>query len=300
MKLITKIIISLFLAAAFSLSAKELKVLTIGNSFADSVFDYLPQIAAQFDDCQLTLERANHPGCELDRHWSYVEKEEADPSAKMYRNNTQTLRGILASRPWDFITIQQASHKSWRPETYMPYAKNLRDYAKKYAPQAEVLMQQTWAYVQDDGRISEGGAWGFDQNGMYQRLTKAYAKAAKELNLRLIPTGYAVQKARKTQGERERPLPDGKYPQHIEFTDDFVGAASFVKDNKGDVKMHADTIHLNTRGKYLQACLWFAFMFDKPAAEIKFKPATLSDEDAAFIRKTVDDTLKEFKQPRDI
>ena len=109
-----KIIIAAIAAAAFvgAAFAKDLKVLTIGNSFADSVFTYLPKIAkAQGED--LVLERTNHGGCELDRHWSYVEREEADPDVKLYRGNRKKLREILASRDWDIVTIQQASHKSW-------------------------------------------------------------------------------------------------------------------------------------------------------------------------------------------
>ena len=274
-------------------------MLTIGNSFADSVFEFLPKIAEESEGDALTLERANHGGCELDRHWSYVEKEEAEPNARMYLNGTMKLREILESENWDIVTIQQASHKSWQPESYMPHAEKLRDYIKKHAPQAEVVVQQTWAYTADDGRIKKGGAWGFDQSGMYERISKAYAAAAKTLNLRVIPTGYAIQKARARQGDRKRPMPSDDYPQTIEFSDDFVGGATFEPDAKGEIKQYADTIHLNTRGKYLQACLWFSFLFGKPALEIKFKPDSISEKDAAFIRKTVQNALLEFRQPRD-
>lgn len=93
------------------------------------MFTYLPKIAkAQGED--LVLERANHGGCELDRHWSYVEREEADPDVKLYRGNRKKLREILASRDWDIVTIQQASHKSWIADSYFPYAQYLYDYVK--------------------------------------------------------------------------------------------------------------------------------------------------------------------------
>ena len=61
---------SLFAAAGNEpVKVKELKVLTIGNSFADSVFVYLPEVAKSFPDCKLVLDRANLGGCSLLRHW---------------------------------------------------------------------------------------------------------------------------------------------------------------------------------------------------------------------------------------
>ena len=40
-------------------NAKEIKVLTIGNSFADSVFEYLPKIVQSVPDCKIVMGRAN-------------------------------------------------------------------------------------------------------------------------------------------------------------------------------------------------------------------------------------------------
>lgn len=200
-----KIIIAAIAAAAFAGAAfaKDLKVLTIGNSFADSVFTYLPKIAkAQGED--LVLERANHGGCELDRHWSYVEREEADPDVKLYRGNRKKLREILASRDWDIVTIQQASHKSWIADSYFPYAQYLYDYVKKHAPQAEIVIQQTWSYRCDDGRFGNG-QWKITQKQMYEKLSDAYAKAAEKLGTRRIPSGLAVEKAREMQPHSYKP-----------------------------------------------------------------------------------------------
>ena len=117
----------LFFALACT-SAKEIAVLTIGNSFAQSVFVYLPSIVKSAPGCSLHLEGANLGGCSLSLHWRHISEEEKDPSVKHYRNGKATMRQILQSRKWDIITIQQASHESWRPETYFPYAEKLCDY----------------------------------------------------------------------------------------------------------------------------------------------------------------------------
>ena len=42
----------------------SLRILTIGNSFTDSLAQYFPQVAASAG-CGLVFERANFGGCEL-------------------------------------------------------------------------------------------------------------------------------------------------------------------------------------------------------------------------------------------
>jgi hypothetical protein len=55
---------------------------------------------------------------------------------------------------WDYVTIQQASIKSHDFSTYQPHAGFLRDLITKHAPQAKLLIHQTWAYRVDDPRFA--------------------------------------------------------------------------------------------------------------------------------------------------
>ncbi len=298
-------VLSIFVAVvfAFSVNAKELKVLTIGNSFADSVFTYLPKIVKAEGD-KLKLARANIGGCELDRHWKYICESENDPSIKHYFRKTKTMREILESDKWDIVTIQQASHKSWILKSYYPYAKNIFDYVKKHAPTAEVVVQQTWSYRLDDPRIMKGGAWGIDQTEMFKRLEKNYAQIAKELNARVIPTGLCVQNSRAME---EKPfvnydpllLKTYTFPNLPSQAGDVVGKLYWGKDKNINVVIKRDSIHLNQRGEYMQACLWFGFLFDKDPIDIKYIPDSIDKKDAEFLRLVASKTLKEFKQPRD-
>ena len=84
MKRILQIFLGAVMLTGINLSAKELKVLTIGNSFADSVFVYLPSIAENAG-CPLLIERANLPGCSLQRHWELAERSESEPELKPYK-----------------------------------------------------------------------------------------------------------------------------------------------------------------------------------------------------------------------
>src|SRR5262249_27624094 len=106
----------------------------------------------------------------------------------------------LLAEPWDVITIQQASILSHDLSTYRPYARQLRDVIKRYAPQAEVLVHQTWAYRRDDPRFAAraprpGDGQPTDQQAMYRGLTHAYETIAAELGARPIPVGDAFHRA---------------------------------------------------------------------------------------------------------
>lgn len=298
-----KLVLAICAATALTLgaAAKEVKLLTIGNSFADSAFVYLPKVAESAGD-KIVMDRANIGGCPLEKHWKLVEQSEADPTFKPYHKKF-TLREKLESNKWDFVTIQQASHFSWKPETFQPYAKNLQEYVKKYAPQAELLMQQTWAYRFDEGRLA---SWKISQKEMFEKLVAAYDKAAKELGIRQIPTGEAVQLARETQpvkyveydleAVKQLKYPDALPSENGSFVSGLWWATKKDKKTGTEEKsIGKDAAHLNKRGQYLQACLWYALLFDKPTSEIKFVPEGITAEDAAFIRETAQKALDAHK-----
>ena len=272
------------------METKHLNILTIGNSFTESLKVFFPDVVASAPGCELHLEGANHGGCELERHWKYISCEESDRVFSMYQDRRWKLREILAREKWDIVSIQQASHYSWRPETYQPYASNIVEYVRKFAPSAEIVIQQTWAYRADDPRIMPGGAWEIDQTEMYRRLTDAYLALSKQLGLRIIPTGKAVQIARKRETNPFVPYTSEQFesmrwPDLPSQAGDVVGAMRWAKDvETGRMKIIRDSIHLNTRGQFLQACVWFAFLFGKSTSEITLRPDTLADDDIELLK----------------
>lgn len=279
---------------------QNLKILTIGNSFTNSLTQYFPEVVKS-TGCDILLELANHSGCELSRHWRYIDWEEQDAAVRMYQEPRIKMRDILARETWDIVTIQQASRESWRAETYQPYATNIYEYVKQYAPQAEVVIQQTWSYREDDPRIMPDGEWGINQNSMYELLTKAYRKLAAELNLRIIPTGYAVQLARQQQPFRFQNydpamLETIRWPDMPSQAGSLVGVMSWRKGEDGELKLMRDSIHLNLRGQYLQACVWFAFLYGRNVKEITFVPQIIGDSDAQFLREIARQAVNTFEQ----
>lgn len=277
-----------------------MNILTIGNSFTDSLALYFPA-AVQSARCDLHFERANFGGCELARHWSYIEAEERDVRCRIYQGGRK-LRSILELRAWDVVTIQQASHDSWRPETFQPWAGNIIAYVKKHAPQAEVVIQQTWAYRADHPQLLPGSEWGISQDEMYERLTANYTRLARDYKLRIIPSGYAVQLTRRNS-ERKFANYDPALIDTLAWPDlppqagDVVGQCSWRKNpDTGELYLNRDLIHLNPRGQYLQACVWFAMLYGKKVSEIRLVPDELANSDVKFLQETAQQAVDEFQQ----
>ncbi|NLF94457.1 MAG: DUF4886 domain-containing protein [Oligosphaeraceae bacterium] len=275
-----------------------MKILTIGNSFSESIWAYLPRVAASAGKT-VELGRASFGGCELHRHWAYISAEENDSNCPIYSNGSRRLRNILFETPWDVVTIQQASRESWRKESYEPYAGKIIEYIRQYAPQAEILVQQTWAYRADSPFLLPGSEWGITQEQMYQALTENYRALAQRYGLRLIPTGKAVQIARQQEIQPFRNY-DPELVQTLRWPDlppqasDVVGQCRWVRDSdSGELKISRDLTHLNCRGQYLQACVWLFVLFGCTLEEITFVPEELSNQDAAFLRFAADKAVRE-------
>ena len=245
-----------------------LKVLTIGNSFADSIFIFLPKIA-ESAGYNLLLEKANIGGCSLKRHYEEYLKSRADETYKPYYGKFN-LKEKLSSEKWDIITIQQASYDSWKSDSYEPYVQNIVKVIRQYAPQAEIIIQQTWSYRADSPKLKE---WGISQKEMFEKLDKAYRDTAEKYQFRLIPTGQAVQYSR-------------NFPEN--------GDVAGMTINKENGEKIEDFIHFNDRGRYMQSCLWFAFLFNRKCTDVAFIPENISKDDALILQKCAQDAL-DFK-----
>lgn len=301
--------VSIFLLA-FCCGAKEIKVLMVGNSFSQSVLAYLPSIVKTDPENSLKLGQCMIGGCTLKRHCLEFEKSEKKPNHKPYTTNLKipgavknraSLQELLKADKWDIVTIQQGSHESWRPESFA-YADKLIEIIRKFQPQAEIVVHQTWAYRLDDPRItSEKKGWKIGQQGMYDRLTENYVNLAKKYNARIIPVGYAVQLTREKSPVKFKMYDPAilKKLQPPELPDqkgDVVGMISWRMDKKtGKQKLRRDSIHLNNEGKYLQACVWYMFLFGKKASDVKFVPKKFTG-DAGFLAKCAEEAVTNFPQ----
>lgn len=114
------------------------KILTIGNSFADNATRYLEEITTSVPGKHIQIGKANLGGAPLDRHTDFIHQSKLDPTFKPYSG--RSLQEWLELDQWDFVTIQQVSHKSFKAETYHPYVDELIRFIQCHALDAEILI----------------------------------------------------------------------------------------------------------------------------------------------------------------
>lgn len=277
---------------------RRLRVLAIGNSFSQSMMRSFPKAAAAYPDCELDIVNMMIGGCTLERHWSNVEKS-SDPAFRPYDiSSSYAFDGDVAARlpkkanipemlkadKWDVVTIQQGSSHSPFPEKYEPFAGNLIAKIRELAPQAQVWIQQTWSYSPYSDRLSD---WKMTQESMHRAVHDAYAAIASKHGLRTIPTGDAVALYREklpvdykkvyTKAERAALAPETK----IDFYGDVTGTATWKKNGRLGIDAH----HLNGEGKYLQACVWLAALFDVDVTKLAYEPQIVGFSDKARLMR---------------
>ena len=214
---------------------KPLKVLMIGNSFSICNLKQMPHVAKSMG-LKLDLASLYIGGCSLERHWKNVVAS-TNAAFKPYRFDRTTdgvkvvvkgkanIPDALVLDKWDVVTIQQASHFSWKPATYHPFGDSLVAKIRELAPQARIVVQETWSYPPWDKRLKK---FGFDQAEMYARLHGAYAAFAAKHGLDVIPVGTAAEFVPNRNALFTKPdfhfNREGEYLQGLAFTAKLFGA----------------------------------------------------------------------------
>lgn len=264
-------------------ASAPLKVLCVGNSFSRNAVRFLPQIAAAGGE-QIKVYNLYIGGCDFERHVRHAREFAAYPDAEAGRpyrgfkegDAKSSLQQALISDKWDIVTIQQVSSKSFKPETFKPHADELMKIIRELAPHAEIVVHQTWAYREDHN------FWGrtdFNTGVMYAALRLTYDNFAKEAGLRQIPSGDAMESARQSnkwgpylEGEPLQPRPE----------------RSLYKDDK---------YHANNKGEYLQACVWFEFLFKKSVVGNSFVPQDVSQAECDVLQQIAHRVVSHGERP---
>lgn len=246
-----------------------MRVLAVGNSFSQDATTFLHQVAAK-QGISLTVVNLYLGGCSLETHWKCFER---GASAYEYQLNgsltgrTVSLRDALHDGDWDAIVTQQASHDSGWPDTYEPFLSLLVDEFHRAAPNARLLLQETWAY-EVDSRHEAFPRYHRNQLEMFERLQSSYFAMSQKHHMDLIPCGDIIQ--------RVRALP----PFHVP-----TGGRSLCRDG----------FHMSYGyGRYLLACAWARTLCGIDAVHNTYVP--ISEEEVSaelldMIRRTVDEVI---------
>jgi hypothetical protein len=289
-RLLTLAAYSLLAIYSFSASAAEpktVRLLTIGNSFSADAMTYLEELAAAGKQ-KLILRQVVLGGASFTRHLDMAKAHEKSPAEGLY-GNKRSLKEQLLMDKWDIITIQQRSIDSHDVKTYQPAAAELVAYVRKYSPQAEIVLHETWAYRADDPRFSAKPKAGEPrtQRAMYDGLKNAYETIGRELNLRLVPVGdafiaadehpkWGYKPAAKPKVEHPTP-PDQPYSLHVGW--------KWTKSAGKDV-LAMDGHHASMSGRYLAGCVFYEFLFGESPVRLSYVPPKLDAEYARFLQET--------------
>ena len=233
-----------------------MKLLMIGNSFAQDTLAYAPAVA---ESMGLTLEAYNLyiGGCSLERHLSEAITASKNYVLEHYRADLKheytagsSIDDGLSLLLWDTVTFQQASRASGIPESYRPLDE-LRAYVGKRIPKtARQLWHMTWAY-QADFANEDFRAYHHNQEEMYAAIKAAVDTCIRPRGLGVIPNGVAIQ----------------------------GGRAAF-----GDI-LTRDGFHLSLdKGRYIAALTLVARLFDANPETASFIPEGVSPEEADICR----------------
>ena len=238
-----------------------MQVLTIGNSFSQDATRYLSQIARSAGE-SLTVINLFIGGCPLSRHYRNLLSGAAAYTIECNGQLTgfpASLDAALLNRSWDVITIQQASHESFKKECYQPYLHALVEHIRKYCPKAKLYMHETWAYAEGSAKLAEYYP-GRTAEDMHRDVVRCYREAAEEEGFDgLIPSGELMHALLASGVER----------------------------------VHRDGYHLTLGlGRYATGLLFFRMLTGKTVTENTFSDfdEPIAEEHIALAKKLVDET----------
>lgn len=233
-----------------------MKILSIGNSFSQDAQRYLHSLG-EVNGKNIKCVNLYIGGCTLRQH--YLNLLDDEKSYKFEYNGSDTgiqisIKEALKSDEWDYVTIQQASHKSFDFDTYIPYIQKLKEYVETYSPKSKIALHQTWAYPENKNRIKEVG---FNSTReMYEAVREAYLKV------------------------EELICPDTVIKS---------GEAMMQAYNKFGNNLYRDDIHASLGiGRYLLGYVWYKTLIGElPKNDVKCFDVELTNEQMQMIRKTV-------------
>ncbi len=244
-----------------------MKILAIGNSFSEDATTYLYSIAKNTGE-ELYVVNLYIGGCSLEQHAKNLKTDEKLYGKFInthYIDDKVSIKDTLLSEVWDIVSIQQVSQYSGLIETYEPYATELIDAIKKYAPLAKIYFHQTWAYEIDskhEGFVNYGGS----QSKMAEMIFSASEDFCKQNCLDVIPCGRVITELRRT----------------VDF-DYSSGGKSLCRDG----------FHMSMDyGRYATAATWFQTLTGTDIFKSSFAPENTEEEKINIIKAIVKSVCK--------
>lgn len=180
-----------------------MKVLFLGNSFADDTIQYVNEIASSLKIKKLEVYCLYIGGCSIDYHYENLLENRHNYEFRYYEDGiwkTQyavSIQDILNKYRFDYISLQQASNFSGKAETYQ----NLNNLIKKLSKfsKAQFCFLQTWPYSYNSDHPNFGD-YQKNVDFMYHMICQAEKEivVTNDKIVKIIPSGTAIYLASKT------------------------------------------------------------------------------------------------------
>ena len=249
---------------------KSIKILAIGNSFSVDAVEYLWDMLDAAGIEEIVIGNLYIGGCSLDTHWTNMSGNLGaytfyyNDSGKWETQSKKSVLYALQLEEWDYITVQQASPESGKPDS-LKNLQNVLNYVdnNKTNDKAEVYWHMTWAY-QTTSSHSNFPDYGNSQMTMYNAIVSTTKNHVTGYDMikGIIPSGTAVQNLR----------------------------TSYLNDS-----LSLDTYHMSLgTGRYAVALTWFSFFTGIDARYIDWVPEAYPKiaEDKAAISNAVNMAIK--------
>lgn len=264
----------------------SISILAIGNSFSIDGMQYLYNVLAKLGYTDIHLGNLYISGCTLETHAGNITGNKA--AYTYYTNSTgdwvkttdYSSITALKSRKWDYITVQQASKHSGKPDTYEPYLTTVMNEVKTDCPKARRGWHMTWAY-KGDYSSTNFAIYGNNQMTMYNAIVST------------------VQSTILTRSDIDFVIPVGTAIQNLRTS--FIGDHLSRNDtNPVPSGSESDGTHLSyDLGRLTAAMMWARQITGKSVMGIKYVPTgyTVSDEQFLAIWDAVE---KAYQKPYEV
>lgn len=188
---------------------KELKILTVGNSFGIDTSEHVADIALSLGVERVKICVLYIGGCSINRHYENAQK---DLPAYQYYENTgagwsnvegKRISEAIKEEEWDYISIQHGTGDGSRYTLPKSYAnlESLISYIKATAsPKTKIAFNMAWV-MESYSTHPEICSYEGNQMLMYSKLTEltsTVVRDSKGLDI-ISPAGTAIQNARQTE-----------------------------------------------------------------------------------------------------
>lgn len=187
----------------------ELKVLTIGNSFSQDTWEYVPNILRQAGINDATTAYTFISGGTLEDYYNLMLSGASDTIRMNKSTNsadfggipadTYSLEQVLTSEVWDIVVLQQRSLGSYDFTTFEPYMSSLIGYIKNKVKNRKLCIMFNMVWSGEESYTRE------NENKRYNDIVQCTKEMIAQVGIPyVIPNGTAIQFGRKTEIQTTR------------------------------------------------------------------------------------------------